>query len=132
MPDRRKIRYSDCDPQGIVFNGNYATYFDDAVTDWLEELGFGGPELGGMGVDVVLRRMEVDFLAPARLGDVVVTEVGVEKLGNTSLTLSLTSTREGDGAIVVRGREVHVFVDPVELTPAPIPDRFRAAAGEGT
>lgn len=130
MAYTRKIRYSDCDPQGIVFNGNYATYFDDAVTDWLEDLGFGGEELGGIGVDLVLRRMEIDFLVPARLGDVLVTEVAVEKLGNTSFTLGLTCTREADGAVTVTGREVQVFVDPDLLRPVPIPDRFREAFGE--
>ena len=60
MPTTQKIRYSDCDPQGIVFNANFARYWDDAVTDWFEELGFGGTELGGIGVDVVTAQNDID------------------------------------------------------------------------
>ena len=28
---RLRVRYSDCDPQGVLFNANYLTYFDDAA-----------------------------------------------------------------------------------------------------
>jgi YbgC/YbaW family acyl-CoA thioester hydrolase len=132
MPTLQKIRYSDCDPQGIVFNGNYARYWDDAATDWFEELGFGGEQLGGIGADVVTARFEIDFRASARLGDVLETTVEVEKLGNTSMTLRLTTRRLSDGAVVVEGRQVQVFVDVENFRPVPIPEVIRQAlAGNG-
>lgn len=128
MPTTQKIRYSDCDPQGIVFNGNYARYWDDALTDWFEETGFGGPGLGDTGVDVVAARLEIDFKAPATLGDVLETSLGVEKIGNTSMTVTFT-TRRGDGTVVVEGREILVFVDPEEFRPIAVPDHVRSALG---
>jgi len=126
MPTTQKIRYSDCDPQGIVFNGNYARYWDDALTDWFEEAGFGGAELGGTGADVVAARLEIDFKASAVLGDVLETTLDVEKIGNTSMTVGFT-TRRGDGTVVVEGREILVFVDPEEFRPTTVPDEVRAA-----
>jgi len=125
MATTQKIRYSDCDPQGIVFNGNYARYWDDALTDWFEEAGLGGPGLGGAGVDVVTARMEIDFKASAGLGDTLQTEIGIERAGNTSLTLSFATRRLSDGEVVAIGREVIVFVDPLELRPTPPPDEAR-------
>ena len=88
MPTTQKIRYSDCDPQGIVFNGNYARYWDDALTDWFEDAGYGGPELGGAGVDVVTARVEMDFRSSANLGDELETSLQVERVGTTSTWLS--------------------------------------------
>jgi len=73
MATTQKIRYSDCDPQGIVFNGNYARYWDDALTDWFEDLGLGDPGMGGHGVDVVAARIEMDFKESASFGDVIET-----------------------------------------------------------
>ena len=35
----RRVRFSDTDCQGHVFNANYFVYFDDAVTDFLEQAG---------------------------------------------------------------------------------------------
>lgn len=128
MPTTQKIRYSDCDPQGIVFNGNYARYWDDALTDWFDEAGLGGPELGGTGVDVVAARLEIDFKASAVLGDVLETSLEVEKFGNTSMTVGFT-TRRSDGTVVVEGREILVFVDPEGFRPTAVPDRVRATLG---
>ena len=127
MPTTQKIRYSDCDPQGIVFNGNYARYWDDALTDWFEELGFGGEGLGGVGADVVTAHIEMDFKASASLGEVIETGIGVDSFGNTSMTIDVTTRRLSDDQVVVVGREVIVFVDPETFRPTPVPDAVRAA-----
>lgn len=129
MSTTQKIRYSDCDPQGIVFNGNYPRYWDDALTDWFEDSGYGGPDLGGTGVDVVAARLEMDFKASAALGDILETEIGVERFGNTSMSLAFTTRRQSDDEVVVEGREVIVFIDPGTFQPVPIPDRVRADLG---
>ncbi len=129
MPTTQKIRYSDCDPQGIVFNANYARYWDDAITDWFEELGFGGTELGGIGVDVVTARLEIDFTAAAKLGDTLVTDTAVERFGETSITVLVTTSRESDGHTVVSGRAVYVFVNPADFRPIAVPESLREAVG---
>lgn len=131
MPTSQKIRYSDCDPQGIVFNGNYARYWDDALTDWLEEFGFGGPELGGIGVEVVTARIEIDFRNSATLGDVLVTSPSVERFGNTSMAVGMVTRRQSDEAEVVSGREVIVFVSPEDFRPVTVPDVVRDRLGSG-
>lgn len=125
MPTTQKIRYSDCDPQGIVFNGNYARYWDDALTDWFEEAGFGGEGLGGAGAEAVTARIEMDLKASAVLGDTLETSIVVEETGRTSATLGMTTSRQSDGQTVAVGREVIVFVDEDEFRPMTIPDVVR-------
>ncbi len=126
MPTTQKIRYSDCDPQGIVFNGNYARYWDDALTDWFGEHGYGGEELGGSGVDVVTARVEMDFKSSASLGDVLETTLKVERFGTTSVTIGFETARVSDGTVVTAGREILVFVDPNDFRPVEVPDDIRA------
>ena len=125
MPTTQKIRYSDCDPQGIVFNGNYPRYWDDALTDWYEESGFGGAELGGSGVDILTARIEIDFKAAATLGDTLETTIAVEKWGNTSMTIAIATKRLSDGTVCVEGREVIVYVDPETFRPVPVPESVK-------
>lgn len=126
MATTQKIRYSDCDPQGIVFNGNYARYWDDALTDWLEAAGFGGEELGGIGADMVTAHLEIDFQAPVRLGDTVETSVAIEHIGNTSARVAFESRRLSDATVAASGHEIVVFVDPHDYRPIPVPDEVRA------
>ncbi len=125
MPTTQKIRYSDCDPQGIVFNANIARYWDDAITDWFEETGFGGTELGGIGVDVVTARLEIDFKAVTKLGDTLVTEAVVGRFGDTSMTVLFTTSRQSDSQIVAVGKGVYVFVDPEDFRPIAVPSSLR-------
>jgi acyl-CoA thioester hydrolase len=129
MPTTQKIRYSDCDPQGIVFNGNYARYWDDALTDWFEEAGLGGGELGGAGADVVAARIEMDFRASAGLGDTLETSIEVERIGNTSMTVGFTTNRLSDEKVVAEGREVLVFVDADHFRPTRVPDVVKEKLG---
>ena len=125
MSTTQKIRYSDCDPQGIVFNGNYSRYWDDALTDWFEEAGYGGAELGGSGVDVVTAHMSIDFKASASLGDVLETSIAVKEFGNTSMTVGFTTRRQSDDTVVVQGSEILVFVDSEHFRPVAVPDEIR-------
>lgn len=129
MPTTQKIRYSDCDPQGIVFNGNYARYWDDALTDWFEDAGFGGTDLGGTGVDVVAARIEMDFRASAGLGDTLETDISVERVGNTSMTVAFVTKRLSDDTVVSEGREVLVFVDPDDFNPTRVPQEVKERLG---
>lgn len=118
----RKIRYSDTDAQGIVFNANYARYFDDTLTDLFDELGF---EFGE--VEIVLARLEIDFRSAARLGETLVTRARVEKVGNTSLTVRLETTEADSGRVVAEGRQIQVTVSGEDFRPIPVPAELMAA-----
>jgi len=86
---RRKVRYSDTDPQGIVFNPNYLVYVDDALTDYFEASGLSFGSLAEKGIDPVVAHIECDFRSAGRIGEVLVTSVGVGGYGRTSMTFRL-------------------------------------------
>ena len=118
----RKVRYSDTDAQGIVFNGNFATYFDDTVTDLFELVGYQWGD-----VEVVLGRMEIDFRSPGRLGETLVTGARVERMGNTSFTVHLETWEESSGRVVAEGKQIQVIVSGEDFRPVPVPDEVVAA-----
>jgi acyl-CoA thioester hydrolase len=117
-------RYSECDMQGIVFNGHYLNYFDCAMTELLRaafERGYG--ELLERGVDMVLAETHIRYRAPARFDEEIAVEVTVAELGTTSLHTIHRVTR--DGALLVEGTLRHVIIDRATLAKAPIPDWVR-------
>jgi acyl-CoA thioester hydrolase len=118
----RKVRYSDTDVQGIVFNGNYATYFDDTVTDLFDLIGFQWGE-----VEVVLAHMEIDFRSPARLGETMVTGARVERIGNTSFTVRLVTWERESERVVAEASQIQVTVSGDDFKPIPVPPELIAA-----
>ena len=118
-----RVRYHECDAQGIVFNANYVAYFDVALTE-LWRAAFGSyAAMVDAGSDVVVAEVTATFLAPARFDDEVDVCIAVERLGRTSMASTLAVRRGGE--TLVRGRMVHVFVDPATLGKQAIPEDVR-------
>ena len=121
----RKVRYSDTDAQAIVFNGNYATYFDDALTDLFDELGLDQRAMQAAGFEVVTANLNIDFRSSARLGDVLDTRVRLARLGTKSLTFAIETRRSADDELIVEGSVVWVTVDHETFGAIPVPDVLR-------
>ena len=88
----RLIRFSDCDPAGIVFYPQYFIMFNGLVEDWVNEgLGLGYQNLivdRRVGLPTV--SLQADFVAPSKMGDLVTLSLSVARLGGSSLTLALS------------------------------------------
>jgi 4-hydroxybenzoyl-CoA thioesterase len=124
----RLIRFSDCDPAGIVFYPQYFVMFNGLVEDWVnEDLAIGYQRLvveRRIGLPSV--RLEVDFTAVSHLGDRVELALGVERLGGRSLTLALRCTGR-DGSLRMRMRQVLVTTSLDNHRAVDIPSDLRAA-----
>ena len=121
----RRIRFSDCDAQGIVYNPNYLVYWDDAFTDYMDAIGCSWDLMVGRGDDVVLARTEIDYRRSARMGQVVSTAVRVAGIGRSSITFEYLSTDPSTGETLVEGRQVQVIVDHETMRPKTVPDYLR-------
>lgn len=120
---RLRVRYGECDPQGVVFNANFVMYFDVALTElWREAIGPYGDMIES-GTDLVVAEANARYLAPARFDDDLDIEVRVARLGVTGMTMALTVRR--GSVVVVEGRMRHVFIDPATKEKKPIPEDIR-------
>ena len=120
-----RVRFGECDPQGVVFNANYLLYFDVAFTElWRERLG-GYAEMIDGGVDVMLVQSNVGYKRPAKADDEIDVRLRVTKLGTTSMALGADVER--DGELLVAAELYYVFVDSASLTKTEIPPDVRAA-----
>ncbi len=106
----RLIRFSDCDPAGIVFYPQYFVMFNGLVEDWFNE---------GLGIGyqrtVIERRiglptvhLEADFKAVSAMGDRVMLVLDVERMGGRSLTLLLRCLGRDDSSVRMTMRQVIV------------------------
>jgi len=120
---RHRVRYHECDPQGIVFNGNWFQYFDVTLTElWREALGSYETVMQS-GSDVVVAEASARYFAPARFEEEIEIAMTYERLGTTSTVSRFDASRDGER--LVEGRLVHVFVDPATMAKQAIPDWIR-------
>jgi acyl-CoA thioester hydrolase len=127
MPYRHtlRVRYQECDPQGVVYFARYPEYYDLAITElWRQALG-GYQEMVDGGADMVVAEMSIRYLSSARFDDLIDVDVSFDRLGETSLVSSFLIS--SDGETLVEGSFRHVVIDPATKTKRPIPDEIREA-----
>src|SRR5271166_5592092 len=99
-----RVRYGECDPQGIVFNANYLLYFDVVFTElWRAAVG-PWQEMVSRGVDAVVAEANLSFRAPARYDDELDLLARITRLGRTSITTDIDVTRDGEALVAGRLR----------------------------
>jgi acyl-CoA thioester hydrolase len=122
---RLRVRFGECDPQGVVFNANYLVYLDVAFTElWRERLG-GYHEMIDRGVDVMLVQSNLMYRRPAKADEEIDIRLRAASLGTTSMALEATVERDGES--LVDATLHYVFVDASALTKTEIPPEIRAA-----
>jgi acyl-CoA thioester hydrolase len=119
-----RVRYGECDPQGIVFNANYLLYFDVAFTElWRAAVG-PWQEMVAKGIDAVVAEASLSFRAPARYDDELKLQAQIARLGRTAITTEIDVVR-GD-ELLVAGRLRHVCVATDTWSKTDVPDWVRS------
>jgi acyl-CoA thioester hydrolase len=129
-----RVRYGECDPQGVVFNAHFLAYFDIGLTELFRAafrtLG-GYQAMVDRGVELVVAEAGLRYLRPAHFDDELTLEIAITRLGTTSMITSYRVLREGD--LLVDGTLRHVLVELKRLVEresdakTTIPDWMREA-----
>ncbi len=125
----RMIRFSDCDPAGIVFYPQYFVMLNGLVEDWVSEgLGVDYHALiGGRRIGLPTVRLEADFRAVSRMGDGVMLGLSVERLGSRSMTLVLRCFEPASGELRMQMTQVLVTTSLESHRAVAVPEDIRAA-----
>jgi acyl-CoA thioester hydrolase len=115
-----RVRYGECDPQGVVFNANWLAFFDIVITELFRERVSGDyTAMLEAGTDMVVAEATVRFLGPAGFDDEIEFAATVARLGTTAMSTHIEATVEGRP--VASGDIRHVFIDPAAKTKKEIP-----------
>ena len=125
----RRIRFSDCDPAGIVFYPQYFTLFNDLLEEWIDSTWDGG------FADYIIRRrfglptvrLEADFKSVSRMGDDVILTLDVIRIGQRSFELALDCTGAADGGVRMSAQQTLVSTSLETHRATQIPPQLREA-----
>ena len=117
-----RVYYEDTDAQGLVYFANYFKFMERARSEWLRELGFEQDELmEEPGVLFAVRRVEVDYLRPARFNEALTVVARVAEHRRTGITFEQEILRDTDGVVLSRGLVLVVCLDTKSFRPAALP-----------
>jgi acyl-CoA thioester hydrolase len=104
-----RVRYGECDPQGVVFNAHYLAYFDIGITELFRAALGSYQAMVDRGVEFVVAEAGLRYHRPAHFDEELTLETAITRLGTTSITTSYRVLRDED--LLVEGTLRHVLVD---------------------
>ena len=114
-----RVYWEDTDAGGVVYYANYLKFMERARTEWLRHLGFEQATLRDThGVVFVVRRVEIDYVAPARLDDLLTLTTYLAVGTRTCLTVTQEINADN---LLTRARVQLVCVDANRFKPVKIP-----------
>ncbi|EMA67667.1 thioesterase superfamily protein [Halorubrum aidingense JCM 13560] len=117
------VRFRDIDAMGHVNNAVYATYVEQARTEYFRDV----LDADLTRVSTVLASLSIDFRRPVELTDGTVTvSVDVAEIGRSSVTMTHEIRAGADGAVVADADATLVALDPETGEPAPLPEAHRS------
>lgn len=116
-----RVYWEDTDAGGVVYYANYLKFLERARTEWLTALGLEQDHLANeMGILFVVRRVEADYLRPARFNDRLLVQSRLADCGRASLVMEQRISRGSEHLLAARVQVA--CVDSASFRPARIPD----------
>nr|WP_239575460.1 thioesterase family protein [Geomicrobium sediminis] len=119
-----KVRYSEVDGQKVVYNSHYLMYLDIAVSEYFAER---LTEKEVAQFDYMLVKSTLNYHQSARYNDWLEIQCRMERIGTKSMTVSFVITKDGGVEPILTAEIVYVYVDPVTIVSATVPDFIRTS-----
>ncbi|WP_374425631.1 tol-pal system-associated acyl-CoA thioesterase [Paracoccus sp. (in: a-proteobacteria)] len=97
-----RVYYEDTDLAGIVYYANYLKFIERGRSEWLREVGVDQRVLKQQGLVFAVRRVEADYLSPARFDDQLVVESSLHTQTPARIVIDQRVLREGAALFVAR------------------------------
>jgi len=118
-----RVYYDDTDAGGVVYHGNYLKFAERGRTELLRAAGFDHNSLReDPGLLFIVRHMDIDYLAPARLDDILTVKTSVKELKNASFLMNQSIFCHD---VLVCSLVVTLVCVTTEIKPIRMPDILR-------
>ena len=126
-----RVYWEDTDAGGVVYYANYLKFMERARSEWLRAFGFEQDVLRDeAGIVFVVRRVEIDYLSPARFNEQLEVSVQLHEMGRASLSVRQELMRGPDR--LAQAVVTLACVDAVRFKPVKIPEPLLQALAPAT
>ena len=116
------IYVEDTDFQGFVYHANYIKFFERSRSDFLSSNNISQEILRKNNLGFVIKRIEIDYLFPAKLGDILVVKSSVEKKSNARMIFNQKIILKKDKTPICKGLVEVCLINIDTKKPKPLPN----------
>lgn len=112
-----RARYKETDQMGVVYYGNYYTWFEVGRTEFIRSLGLSYKSLEDKGVVLPVIESHCNYKAAAKYDDLLLIRTKVKEISGARIVFEYQVVREADEALLAVGYTIHAFADAKTLKP---------------
>jgi acyl-CoA thioester hydrolase len=126
-----RVRYAETDRMGVVYYGNYFTWFEVGRVEFCRQLGF---EYKQMEIEddsfIVVAEAQCRYKRPARFDDVLVVRTRVANSHRRTIRFQYEIVNQASGELIATGETAHVICDS-QGRPKSLPEKYREYFASG-
>lgn len=115
-----RVYYEDTDAGGVVYHARYLAFFERARTEILRQLDINQQKLLQEGIAFVVKKMDISYLFPARLDDMLTIRSKVEQIRKASIIFKQTIYNQHK-QLISTADVVIACVDITKMKPCGLP-----------
>jgi len=116
-----RVRYGETDQMGVVYHGNYATYFEVARTEWLRSLGVTYKYMEDSGIMLPVISLSFNFIKSAKYDDILTITIELKKSPLVKIEFDYEIVNQNKEKIST-GNSVLAFINMETNKPTKCPD----------
>lgn len=122
-----RVRWMECDAQGIVFNGAYMTFIEVVQAEYYRNLGILlYDENSRKHFDVATVKATLEYKAAAKLDEILDIYMRASGIGNTSISMEVEMYRQDSDELIHNAEVIYVNYDSDEGKAKRVPDDMRS------
>jgi len=120
-----RVRYKETDQMGMVYYGNYFTFFEIGRVEYMRERGIAYKQMETEDDSfIVVAEAHCRYLRPARYDDLLRIRTRVSEARRRSIRFAYEILRDGSAELLATGETVHVICNR-EGRPKSLPEKYR-------
>ncbi|MET3731584.1 acyl-CoA thioesterase [Moheibacter stercoris] len=117
-----RVRYGETDQMGVVYHGNYPSYFEVARVEFFRELGLPYKELEANGIMLPVVDLGIKYLKPAYYDDLLHINTRIPEIPKSVRFRFEYSITNDLGEVITEGFVVLAFIDKDTRKPIRCPE----------
>lgn len=106
-----RVRYGETDQMGVVYHGNYYTWFEVGRSEFFNSLGYTYKKLEEEGIILPVIESYCEYIKPAKYFDEVIIRTNIDLLKGVRIVFNYEVIRKEDNILLANGKTTHAFVD---------------------
>lgn len=117
-----RVRYGETDQMGVVYHGNYPSYFEVARVEFFRELGLPYKDLEDNGIMLPVVDLGIKYLKPAYYDELLHIETRIPEIPKSVRFRFEYTIKNDSDEIITEGFVVLAFIDKETRKPIRCPD----------